>query len=138
MKPPRAFFDKDLLPIDVARLELRNGRMSPIRTSQRSAHAKSALGEIQAVSNGAADAIVFNPANVTLIDAALEHQILDQAPHGIVGESCNECRVQAEAAPQTARDVVFATAFPSTELACRGDTRIPRVESQHDFAQAHQ
>src|SRR5229473_2986666 len=73
VKPSRALFDKDLLPIDVTRLELRNGGMSPVRTPQRSTRAKSALGEIQAVSNGAAHAVVIDPTDMTLIDAALEH-----------------------------------------------------------------
>src|SRR5260370_19545877 len=64
VKPLRTLFDKDLLPINVTGLELRNRGMSPIRAPQRSAHAKPTLGEIQAVADRAADTIVFDPTDM--------------------------------------------------------------------------
>src|SRR6266446_3548761 len=73
VKPARAFFGKDFFPIDIAGLELGNRRVPAIRTSKRGAHAKPALGEIQAVADRAADAVVFDPTDMTQIDAALEH-----------------------------------------------------------------
>src|SRR5256885_3185161 len=98
MKPACAFFDNDFFPIDLARLELRNRRVPAIRTSERGAHAKSASCEIQDVADCAADAVVLDPADMAEIDAALEHQILDDASDRIVGEHRDDGGVQAEAA----------------------------------------
>src|SRR5437899_203808 len=136
MKPARAFLDKDLFPIDIPRLELGNRGVPAIRTSERSAHAKPTLGEIQPVADRASDAVVFDPADMAEIDAALKHQILDQASHGIVRERRDDRGVHAEAAAQAARHVVFATAFPGAEFARSGNARISRIEAQHHFAQA--
>ena len=51
------------------------------------AHAEAALGEVQAVADGAADAVVRHPADERLVDAALADQILHQPADGIVGEA---------------------------------------------------
>ena len=75
VKPARALFDKDCFPVNLAGLELRNGRVPAIRTSESGAHAKPTLGEIQAVADRAADAVIFDPADMAEIDAALKHQI---------------------------------------------------------------
>jgi hypothetical protein len=54
-------------------------------------------------------------------------KILDQSAHGIVGKCSDDRAAQPEAAPQPARDVVFATAFPNSEVARRGDPRVARI-----------
>ena len=72
------------------------------------------------------------------IDAALEHQILDEASDRIVGERRDDGGVQAEAAAEAARDVVFAAAFPRAEFARDRDAKISGVEAQHHFAQTDQ
>ena len=41
----------------------------------------------------------------------------------------------AEAAGETARHVVLATALPDPELACGADASFTRIEPQHDLAQ---
>jgi hypothetical protein len=43
-----------------------------------------------------------------------------------------------KAAFEPAGDVVFATAFPGTEVAPGRNAFIAGIEAQHDFAQAHQ
>ena len=73
-----------------------------------------------------------------LIDAALKHQVLHQPADGIVGERRHDRRVQAEAAPQPARDVVFAAAFPDLESARRVDAPVAGIEPQHHLAERHQ
>ena len=98
----------------VARLQLRDGRVPAIRAAQRGAHAKAALGEVEAVAHGAADAVVLDPLHA-LFDAALEHQVFDEAADGVVGKRRDDRRVETEAALQSARDVVFAAAFPDLE-----------------------
>ena len=63
----------------------------------------------------AADAVVLHPAHA-LLDAALQHQVLDEAADRVVGERRDDGGRQAEAAPQPARDVVLAAALPGLEV----------------------
>src|SRR5215510_6111146 len=71
MKPSRALLAEDLLPIDVARPELRHGGVAAVRASHRRARAEAPLGEIQPFSHGPPHAVIFHPLHVRLIDAAL-------------------------------------------------------------------
>ena len=54
--------------------------------------------------------------HVRLVDAALVHQVFDQAADGVVGERGDDGGLEAEAAAQAAGDVVLAAAFPDVEL----------------------
>src|SRR5215204_2951313 len=45
MKPSRTFLTKNLFPIDVAPLELRDGRVTAVRTSECSTDAETAFGK---------------------------------------------------------------------------------------------
>ncbi len=112
--------------------------MAAIRAAERGAHAEAALSEVQAVAGGAAYAVVLHPLHVRLIDAALQHQVFEQAAYGIVGERGDDGRLQSEAAPQPARDVVFAAALPHAELPRRRDADIAGIEPQHHFAERDQ
>src|SRR6185312_485118 len=112
--------------------------MAAIGASNRSAHSKSTLGEVDSVANGASDAVIGNPLHMRLIDAALINQVLHQAAHWIIGESRHHGGVEPEAALQAASDVVFAPAFPHTKAARGSDARIPGIEPEHHFSQAHQ
>ena len=87
VKPARALAAEDVVPIDLAGLQLRNRGMAAIRAAERGAHAEAALGEVQAVAHRAAHAVVRHPAHQRLIDAALVDQVLHQTPHRIVGEA---------------------------------------------------
>src|SRR5262249_32402542 len=105
MKPPSAFFTKYLVPVDLARLQLANRRVSAIRAAQSRPHAKPALGKVQPVARGATNAVILPPDHVRLIDATLVHQVLNQAPHRIVGERRNNRRLHPKTSTQTAADV---------------------------------
>ena len=59
--------------------ELRDRGVAAIGAAERRAHAEAALGEVETVAHGAADAVVRHPAQVRLVDAALVDQVLDQA-----------------------------------------------------------
>src|ERR1700730_15237508 len=93
VKPTRALFSKNAVPIDVARLELRDSGVSAIVGSDGGADAEASLGEIQPVARSAADAVVGDPADKRLIHATLVDEILKQAGHGIIGEGGDDCRV---------------------------------------------
>ena len=60
--------------------------MPAIGATERRANAEAAFGEIQSVANRAAHAVVWHPANIFLADAALQHEVFDQAADGIIGE----------------------------------------------------
>src|SRR5258708_29382819 len=115
MKPARALLSKNLLPIDVARLQLGDRGVPAIVTPQRCTHAEATLCKIEAVARRTAHAIVLHPAHQRLIHAALVNEILKEPPDGIIGERRDDRAVQAEATLQPASDVVFPAAFAHFE-----------------------
>jgi hypothetical protein len=96
------------------------------------------LGEVEAVAHGAADAVVLGPLEMGQVDAALKHQVLDEAAHGVVHESGDDRGPEAEAAPQAAGHVVLAAAFPDLEAARGVDAALAGIEAEHHLAQAHE
>src|SRR5262245_43430976 len=92
MKPSRALLAEDLLPIDVARPELRHGGVAAVRASDRRARAKAPLGEVQPIAHGPSNAVIWRPLHVRLIDAALIDQVLNQTAHRVVGEGGHDRR----------------------------------------------
>src|SRR5206468_2290612 len=98
VEPARAVLAEDALPVDLAGLELARRAVRAIGAAERAADAEAALGEVEAVADAAADAVVGDPANVRLIDAALVEAVLDQPSDGIVGERRHHGGVEPEAA----------------------------------------
>src|SRR5579859_7155898 len=135
VKPTRSVLAKNIVPIDVSRLQLRNGGVAAVVTAQRCSHAESTLRKIESVARRMAYAVVLHPADQRLIDAALINEILKQPSDRIIRESRNDRGVQAETPFQSASDVVFPAAFAHFKGARRGDAPVTRVESEHDFAQ---
>src|SRR2546430_984237 len=111
VKPPYPAGEKTL-PIDLAGLHLRDGRVPSIRTSEGSADAKTAFGEVEAVARAPSDTVIVNPPQPGEIATALQHEIFDEAADRIVDESGDDRGAQAEAAAKSARDVVLSAAFP--------------------------
>src|SRR5262245_31069121 len=138
MKPPRALFAEDLLPIDVARPELRHRGVAAVRASDRRARAETPLGEVQPVARGPSYAARFHRLHVRLIDAALIDQVLKQAAHRVVGERGHDRRLHSEAALYPPGDVVFAPAFPGMKSPRRVNSPVARVEPQHHFTERDQ
>src|SRR5215210_3552034 len=64
VKPTRALLAKDTLPINIARLELRDSRVASVRTPERRTHAVTPLCEVQAIAHRATDAVVLYPLDV--------------------------------------------------------------------------
>ena len=120
----------------VAGLELADGGVAAVRAAGGGAEAEAALGEVEAVADGAAHAVVGNPFEQGCVDAALEDEVFNQAADGVIGESGSDGGAQAEAAAQSAGYVVFAAALPDLELARGVDAGFAGIEAQHDFAQA--
>ena len=135
VEPAHALLPEQRVPVDVAGLQLRDGRQPAVRAAARAAAAVAALDEVEAVPDRAADAVVRHPLHVRDIDAALQHEVLDEASDGILRERRDRRRPETEAAPEAAHDVVFAAAFPDLEFAGRVDAPIARIEAEHDFTQ---
>jgi hypothetical protein len=74
---------------------------------------------------------------VRLIDPALVDQILDQPPYGIVSKGSYNSSFQTEAALQTSGHVVLSPTFPALKGSRSRDSSISRIETQHNFSQAH-
>src|SRR6266403_242033 len=138
MKPARALLTKNLIPIDVAGLQLRDGRVPTIVTSQRRTHAEAALRKIEAVARRASHAIVFHPTHQRLVHPALVNEILKELPDWIIGECRYDRSVQAETSLQPACDVVFPSAFANFKGSRRRNAPLARVQPHHDLAQADQ
>ena len=124
------------LPIEVAGLDLADGGVAAIGAAGGGAHAEAALSKVEAVADGAADAIVRNPADERGIDAALKNEVFNEAADGVIGERGGDGGAQAEAAAQAASNVVFAAALPQLKLARGVDAAFAGIEAKHDFAEA--
>ena len=109
--------------------------MTTVGNPHGAAHAKAAFGEIEAVANDAADTVKRHPFDELDIDAALQDEILDQPAHVVVGEGGGNRGLEAETTAQSARDVVFAAAFPDFEFTGATDAAFARVEPEHDFSE---
>src|ERR1700687_6062553 len=138
VKPADAILGEDLIPVDLARFQLRDGGVPAVGATYCCANAEATLGEIQPVPYSPAYAIIWRPANVLLADAPLQHEVFDQSSDGIVSERGHNGRIKTEAALEPAGYVVFAAAFPGTKMTSGGNASIAGIEAQHDFAQAHQ
>ena len=109
---------EDLVPVDVARPQLATprcgrGRSSP--TAPRTPKPRSV--KLSPLRTARPTPSYGTQRDVAQVDAALQHEVLDQAADGVVGERGHDRRAQAEAAPQAAGDVVLAAALPGPERA---------------------
>ena len=138
VQPARAEFAEDVVPVEIAGLELAGGGMAAVGNADRAANAEAALGEVQAVADGAAHAVEGRPFDEFGVHAALQNEILEQTADFVVGKGGGDGGLQPEAAAQAAGDVVFAAAFPDLELAGAADAAFAGVEAEHDFAEGEQ
>src|SRR5260370_17550514 len=100
MQPARAFFFKDLLPINFTGLELRRGSVAAIGTTHGGANTETALGKVEPVAHRASYAVVFHPAHMALIHPALVHHIFHHTAPSIIGQPGPPPRPASEATRQ--------------------------------------
>ena len=129
---------KNLVPINVPRLQIRHRRVSAVITSQRRPYPKSTFRKVQPVARRPPQSIMFHPANQRLINAALINQVLEQAPHRIIHKRRHYCRLQPEAALQSPRHVVLSAALAHFKASRRRNSPLARIEPHHHLAQTHQ
>lgn len=111
------------------------GRTSqPVHAPQRAADPEAALGEVQAVAHGTADAVVRRPVDEGRVQAAAQDDVLEQPTDLVVGECRDDRAAEVEAAPERPSDVVLRAAVPDVEGTGRADAPVSRVQPQHDLA----
>src|SRR5439155_18409026 len=135
VKPAHSQPAENIVPIEVARLELARGGVAAVRNPHRAAHTKAAFGEIEAVADNATDPVKGHPLHKLGIHAALQNKGLDKPAHVIVRKSRGDGGLESETATQAAGNVVFAAAFPDLEFSRAANTAFTRVEAEHDFSQ---
>src|SRR5205823_4766378 len=106
-----------------------------VGAADRAADAEAALGEVEPVADGAADAVVLAPPDEIRGDSALHDEILDQVADLVVDEGGADGGLVTEAFPQAARRVVFPATLPDREMPGGADAPLAGIEAEHDFAQ---
>src|ERR1700722_13160741 len=137
MKPARAAFAEDRLPIDLTGFERRHRGVAAIRTTKRRAQAEATLGEVQSVPNGPANSVVVHPSNQGGVDAALVNQVLDEQTNRVLRKRSDDRSFESETSFQTARHVVLATTFADFEMSGGPNAIVAWIKAQHYFAQAY-
>src|SRR5262249_34948609 len=135
VEPACALGAEDRVPVQPAGPQLRDGRVPAVRAPDRAADAEPALGEVEAVANGAADTVERHPDHVRGVDAAGEHQVLDKPADRVVGERRDDGGLQPEAPAEATGDGVLAAALPDIGAPRRRDPAVARVEPQHHLAE---
>ena len=135
MEPARTAFAEDIIPVDIALLELRCRRIAPVGGAFGSPDAIAAFREIESVTGSPAYAVVRDPLDEPRIDAALHDEVLHQMADFIVDKRGDHRSIQPETFSQSARHVIFAAAFPDLELTCGTNPAAPGIQAQHDFSQ---
>src|SRR5215472_3344185 len=100
VEPAHAEIAEDVVPIKGAGFKLTGRGVAAIRYADSTADAEAALREIEAIADGAANAIARHPFDEPGIDAALEDEIFKQATDVVVGESGADGGLEPEAAPE--------------------------------------
>ena len=98
VEPADAELAEEVVPVDVVRPELRRGGEATVADADGAADAEAALGEVQAVADGAADAVVVAPLDELRVDAALEDEVFDEAADLVVRERGDDRGAEAERA----------------------------------------
>src|SRR5580698_3043448 len=128
MEPTCAVFAKNLIPIDIAGLQLRNRGVSAIGAANCGPNSESSFSEVQSIADSAANAVIVNPANEALVNSALMEQVLKQTAGWIVGNGCDNRRRETETALEATGDVVFASALGNCERASGRDAAIAGIK----------
>ena len=135
VEPADAERAEEVFPVEVAGLDLRGGGVAAVRDADSATDAEATLGEVEAVTDRAADAVVLAPLDEVGVHSALHHEVFEQAADFVVDERRAHRGAQVEALAEPAGDVVFAAAFPDLELARGAHAAFARVEAEHDFTE---
>ena len=108
--------------------------MATIHAAFCATDAETAFGEVDGIAHFAASAVIRNPFDELGVHASLQNEIFQEPADFIVGKSREHTGLLSEAASQSARDVVFAAAFPYRELSRGADAGFTGIETKQNFA----
>ena len=134
VKPADTNFPEELLPVDIARLELAGGRVAAVGHADGPADSEATLGEIESVADRAANAVIIAPLDEIGVHPPLINKVLDQPADLVVDKRTDKRRPLLKTLPQAAGDVVFASPFPGLEVPRGSDPPLARIEAEHDLA----
>ena len=135
VEPTGAEFPKNMIPVDIAGLELRSGGIPAVRHAHRAADSKAALRKVKSVTHTAADAVVFTPLDEVGGNPTLHDKILHEVTDLIIDERRDDAGLVAETFAEAARSIVFAAAFPGTKRARGADATFTGIEAKHHLAE---
>src|SRR5579864_7609403 len=138
MKPAHTLFSENVIPFHLARCHLGDRRMSTVVRTHRRPNAETSLGKVKPVSHRSAHTVMLYPAHQRLVNASLVHEVLNQSPHGIIGERRYNRGFQPEAPFKSACDVIFSSSFVDIEFARSRDAPVAWIETEHHLPQTHQ
>ncbi len=120
VKPARTFSTEDPLPVDIARLELGDRRVTAIRATERRSDSVTTLNEVQAITNTAPNPVIWQPVELCLPHTTLADQVLNEAAERVVSERGHDPRAHPETVRKTTHDVVLAAPLPNLKApGCR-------------------
>ncbi len=126
------------IPVEIAGLELGSRAVTPVDTAFGPANAEAAFCEVDGIAHAFAHAIIGHPFDVGGVQAALKDEVFNQAADLVVGKGGQDTGGVAEAAAESAGDVVFAAAFPGGEVAGCADAAFTGVETEKDFTKGEE
>ena len=124
-----------MVPINIARLELRSGRVATIWHADRATDTKAALRKVDAITHIAANAVIFAPLDEVGRDSALHDEVFNQIADLVVDKCGHHAGIVTETLSEPARGIVFSAALPRFERTSRADTTFTRIETEHDLAE---
>ena len=133
--PAHAQGAKDIIPVHIAGLQLRNSGVATVRSAHSAANTVATLHKVQSVTHGAADTVKGNPSDQGSIYPALEDQVLQQVAHLVLSKGSDHAGAHTKATAQPAGYIILAAALPGAKGSGGLNPLLARVQAQHDLAQ---
>jgi len=133
VKPAGSPVPENLFPVHIPCAQLRRSGQPAIGATHSTSDSEPALGEIQSVTDGTANAIIIGPLNERCIHPTLQDEVFQKEPHLILCKGGDHGGTLTEAAAQSPGHVVFTPTLPGTELPGGSDATLSGVEAKHDF-----
>src|SRR5262245_36854748 len=138
MQPTHTAPAENGVPIKITRLELAGGGVAAVGNANGTTDAEPAFGEVESIADGAAYTIVWHPFDELGIHTPLQNKIFDETAYIILSEGRADRCLQSKTTAQSARDIVFAAAFPGFEFARSAYSAFTRIQAEHDFTEGKQ
>ena len=137
VKPSHANRAKEMIPVNVARLQLARGSVASVGHAHSTAHPEPSLCEIESIANRPSDAVVGSPHQKVCVHASLHDKVFDEMADLVIDKGRHHSRLEAKALPEATGNVVFAPSFPHLKMSGRADAALAGIEAKHHLAERH-